>query len=143
MKSGFKNILVLLQAISALLIIGAVYIWAPVCDKLLKLENGKMVPMKCAHSAKLFVALAIIILAVALITFISKRTGAAIQLVVFIAGILLLLNTFSSFIGIGICTKIEMPCNVTALWVRICSIVAMISSLAYVIFEDKKSRIPN
>ena len=47
MKTKLNKIMIALQAVSALCLIGAVKIWAPVCGKLLDLANGNQVPMKC------------------------------------------------------------------------------------------------
>ena len=45
MKTKMNKILIALQAIAAVLLIGAIKIWAPVCGKMLELTTGKTVPM--------------------------------------------------------------------------------------------------
>ncbi|MEG1620581.1 MAG: DUF4418 family protein [Oscillospiraceae bacterium] len=143
MKKLLKNACSYIELFSSLLIIGAVYIWAPVCDKLLTLESGKMVAMKCAHSAKTFVALAVIVAVCAFVSVLWKKSGRGIHLVVLACSILLILNTFTSFIGIGICMNPDMPCNITAMWVRICAGIMALASVVAMVYQEKRNRIPN
>ena len=41
MKTKMNNILILVQAAAAALLLGAVKLWAPVCGKMLELVSGK------------------------------------------------------------------------------------------------------
>lgn len=132
----------LLQLLCALTVLGSVFLWAPVCQKLLTLENGNMVAMKCAHSAKLFVSLAILMGICAIATILKKTTDKSISFVVLAITCLLFLNTYSSPIGIGICMNTSMACNTTAIWVRVSAALSGVTALLSIFTGDRSRRIP-
>ena len=47
MKTKMNKIMIILQALAAVCMIGALKIWAPVCGKMLDLANGNQTHMKC------------------------------------------------------------------------------------------------
>ena len=72
MKTKMNKILIALQAIAAVLLIGAIKIWAPVCGMMLELTTGKTVPMKCHWAGQAGLAIAIVILAAAIMALLAK-----------------------------------------------------------------------
>lgn len=128
MKKNISKIILGLQLMAAILVIGAVYSWAPVCDGLLQLQNGNMVHMKCFYTAQASVALAIILFVAGIMAYLSKTDHRKVQWIVFILGVMLIANTVDSAIGIGICKKV-MACHETAFWIKSAGIVAILSSL--------------
>ena len=143
MKKNINSIVAIAELIASLLILGAVYIWAPVCDKLLTLQNGNNIPMKCFHSAKLFVALAIITLVISFVQLIYKSDLRFLHMIALLVAVFLLMNTYTSLIGIGICKSAEMPCNKTALWVRISSIIAGVAAFMGIMFGYGSKNVPS
>lgn len=138
-----KKWLFAIPLVCALVILGAVYLWAPVCTGLLELKNGNMVPMKCAHAAKLFVALSVVGGLCALAGLVSKRVNKGLALVVLAAGVLLIVNTFASAVGIGICVSPTMACHTTALWVRVCGAVMGLAGLVLLFVGDSGRKLPD
>ncbi|AFL98518.1 MULTISPECIES: DUF4418 family protein [Desulfitobacterium] len=96
------------------IVIGAIYIWAPVCDGLLELKNGNMVHMKCFYTAQASTIIAILLLVQSIYTIITNKKN---PFMVIALGIMLILVTFESIIGIGVCKKV-MACHETAFWLR-------------------------
>jgi len=143
MKLNSKTVISALQILCAIAVIGAVYVWAPVCSKMLVLETGKEVAMKCAHAAKAFVTLSILIGVGGLVSLLKKDNVKAVQIMVLVAAVLLFVQTFGSALGIGICLNPEMPCNATALWARIGSGLSAVTSAAILFSGDKSRRIPD
>lgn len=109
---------------------GAVFIWAPVCEGLLTLESGTMVHMKCFYTAQASIALALILLVTAIVAFLSKTDHQKIQWVIVVIGIMMIANTVESVLGIGICKNASMACHETALWLRSSGVLAIVSGLA-------------
>lgn len=134
-----NKIICAVQALSALVLLGAIKIWAPVCGKMLTLTSGKEVPMKCFWTSKAAVAVAIILLAVAVLAFFAKSDGKKFFVVSAVVGVVLFL-VFGSLMGV--CASPEMRCNVTALWGRIVAGVVIASSLAGLI-GGKDGQVPN
>ncbi|MBO4937558.1 MAG: DUF4418 family protein [Oscillospiraceae bacterium] len=113
MKTTMNRILIILQALSALCLIGAVRIWAPVCGKMLELAAGNQVPMKCHWAGQAAIAVAVIILAAAVMALLAKKEYKGLMVVTAVAGIVLFL-VFTSLIGV--CANEQMRCNITKLW---------------------------
>ena len=139
MKTKLNKIMIALQAISALCVIGAVKIWAPVCGKLLDLANGNQVPMKCHWAEQAAVAVCIIILAAAVMAFAAKKEYKGMMVVTGVAGVMLFL-VFTSLIGV--CASPDMRCNTTALWAKILAAVVMAASLVGLL-AGKEGQIPS
>ena len=73
MKTKLNNMLILVQAVAAAAMIGAIKLWAPVCGKMLELVSGKEVPMKCHWAGQAAIAICIIILAAAIMALLAKK----------------------------------------------------------------------
>ncbi len=99
----------------ALLMLGAMYIWAPVCDGLLELANGNMVHMKCFYARQAVTVVVLLLLVQAASAYITKKTN---PVMIVALGIMLVALTYQSFLGIGICMNDTMPCHDTASWIR-------------------------
>lgn len=113
MKTTMNKILIILQAASALCLVGAIKLWAPVCGKMLDLANGSRVSMKCHWAGQAAIAVAVIILAAALMALLAKKEYKGLMVVNAVAGVVL----FLVFTGlIGVCANADMRCNVTKLW---------------------------
>ena len=72
MKTKLNNMLILVQAVAAAVMVGAIKIWAPVCGKMLELVSGKEVPMKCHWAGQAAIAIAVIILVAAVMALLAK-----------------------------------------------------------------------
>ena len=113
MKTKMNNILILMQAVAAAVMIGALKIWAPVCGKMLELVSGKEVPMKCHWAGQAAIAVAVIILAAAIMALLAKKEYKGLMVVNAVAAVVLFL-IFTSLIGV--CASQEMRCQATKLW---------------------------
>lgn len=139
MKTTLNKLLIAMQALAAACVIGAVKIWAPVCGKLLELENGNQVPMKCHWAGQAAIAIAVIILATALMALLAKKEYKGLMAVNAVAGVLLFL-VFTSLIGV--CANEEMRCNVTKLWGMGAAAVTVTASLINLL-SGKEGQIPD
>ena len=139
MKSKLFNILAAVQAAAALLVLGAIKLFAPVCGKMLTLENGNEVHMKCFYTAQAAVAVCVILLVAAVVTILSKVDYKKVQLVSITGGILLFL-LFTSLIGV--CANPDMACNGTAVWAKIGAAVTVLCGVAS-FFGGKDGQIPD
>ena len=113
MKTKMNNILILLQALAAAVMIGALKIWAPVCGKMLELVSGKEVPMKCHWAGQAAIAIAVIILVAAVMALLAKKEYKGLMVVTAVAAVMLFL-VFTSLIGV--CASEEMRCQATKVW---------------------------
>lgn len=138
MKTKLSNLLIGLQASAALCVLGAVKLWAPVCDKMLELESGNQVPMKCHWAGQAAVAVAVILLVCAIMAFAAKKDHKKLMVVSAVAAVML----FLVFTGlIGVCAGETMQCRTTALWGKIAAGVAFAASLVE-LFSGKEGQIP-
>ena len=138
MKTKLNNILIVLQALAAAAVIGAVKIWAPVCGKLLELVSGKEVPMKCHWAGQAAIAVAVIILAAALMALLAKKEYKGLMVVTAVAGVLLFM-IFTSLIGV--CASMEMRCQATKLWGIGAAVVIFGASLINLL-SGKEGQVP-
>ena len=113
MKTKMNNILILLQALAAAVMIGALKIWAPVCGKMLELVSGKEVPMKCHWAGQAAIAICILILVAAVMALLAKKEYKGLMVVTAVAAVMLFL-VFTSLIGV--CASEEMRCQATRVW---------------------------
>ena len=113
MKTKMNNILILIQAVAAAVMVGAVKIWAPVCGKMLELVSGKEVPMKCHWAGQAAIAIAVIILVAAVMALLAKKEYKGLMVVTAVAAVMLFL-VFTSLIGV--CASEEMRCQATRVW---------------------------
>ena len=133
-----NKILAAIQAISALCLMGAVKIWAPVCGKLLELANGNQVPMKCHWAGQAAIALAVVALAAALTALLSQKSASGLLLVNAVTGVVIFL-VFTSLIGV--CAGEEMRCQTTRLWGMGTAAVITLTSLIGLL-TNKEGQIP-
>ena len=139
MKTTMNKILILLQAVCALCLIGAVKFWAPVCGKLLDLADGNQVPMKCHWAGQAAIAVAIVILAAAVMALLAKKEFKGLMVVTAVAGVML----FLIFTGlIGVCANEEMRCNVTKIWGMGTAALIFAASLINLL-SGKEGQVPN
>lgn len=134
MKNKLSKTVTIVLALVSLLMLGAIFIWAPACDTLLELKSGNMTNMKCFYTGKAAAALALVLLVTCISSFFSKGH----QWTIIIIGILLIALTYTSFIGIGICKKDTMMCHDTALWIRIGGILAILGGTFMLFNKDTK-----
>lgn len=140
MQKSLSIIILLTQLLASLLVLGSVFIWAPVCDGLLTLASGTLVHMKCFYTAQASIALALILMITAIAAYFSKTDHNKIQWVVIIIGIMLISNTFESTIGIGVCKKSTMACISTAVWLRASGFLAVASGLLDIFVNRNKKK---
>ena len=138
MKTKFNTVLIALQALTALIVLGAVKIWAPVCGKMLELTSGKQVPMKCHWAGQAAIAVSIIILAAALVALLTRKEYKGLMVVNAVAGVVLFL-VFTSLIGV--CASEEMRCQITKLWGMGCAAVTFGTALINLL-SGKEGQVP-
>lgn len=129
MKKYLSKIVLLLQIIAAFVALGAIYIWAPVCNGLLTLANGNMAHMRCYYTAQSSSVLALVLVFAAIIAYLSSNDHRKVQWITVLLGIMLIANTIESGIGSGMCQKAEMACQATAMWIKYAGILAIVSGL--------------
>jgi hypothetical protein len=139
MKKHLSKIILGTELLAALLILGAVFIWAPVCSGLLTLQNGTLVHMKCFYTAQASIVLALILVIAAIAAFFSKTDHNKIHWVIIVIGIMIIANTYDSIIGIGICKKVTMECHTTAVWLKVGAALAIISGLLDIFANSSKT----
>ena len=125
MKTKLSNVWIGLQAAAALCTVGAVKIWAPVCGKMLTLESGKEVPMKCFYTGQAAIAVAAILFVVAVLALFAKKDHRKLMVVSAVCAVVMFL-VFGSLIGV--CVSPEMRCHTTAFWCRGAAIVTLAAS---------------
>ena len=131
MKNKLSGIIVL---ISSLLILGANYIWAPVCGGSLQLADGGSCAMKCHYYAITLPFFAVLLLACAVCLLLLKdKKGAAILT---ITAALLIIALTNGNIGIGVCVKEGMRCHATALWGRIGALLALLGGVLGILLKN-------
>jgi len=126
MSNKTLKIITIIQILDALALLGAKFIWAPVCSAMLTLENGSTVHMKCYYTGQLVMVLGLILLFTAFMALLAGKDYIKFQLLIIIVSILLLLAPSSALIGI--CEKAGMACHRTAAWARGCGVVAILSA---------------
>ncbi len=138
MKTKLSNILIVIQALAAICMLGAVKIWAPVCGKMLELANGREVHMKCWYTGQVAIGLAIIILTAAVMAFIARKGHKGLMVVSAVSAVVLFLM-FTSMIGV--CASETMRCQVTRLWGIGAAAVTFAASLVELI-SGKEGQVP-
>ncbi len=116
----------------ALVVLGAIYIWAPVCNQFVEMANGNMAHMRCFYTAHAATYLAILLLASSVISLATKNKTAVISLII---GIMLITIT-NDTLGIGVCKKSTMSCIQTAGWLKGCGIVTIIASAGQLFIKE-------
>ena len=131
-KTKVLMIMQIICGLTALIVLGAIYIWAPVCDQFLQLANGNMTHMKCFYTAYAATYLAILLLASSIISLATRNKTAIISLII---GIMLITIT-NDTIGIGVCKKSTMSCIQTGIWLKGCGIVTIIVSAVQLLVKE-------
>jgi hypothetical protein len=126
MKKKISKAMAVIQILTALVALGSKFIWAPVCQNMLTLENGRTVYMKCHWTGQLVVALGILLLVTSIMSLLAKDYS-RFQVGVIIIGILLFLAPTSAIIGV--CANEEMICHNTATWIKACGAVVIITGI--------------
>ena len=138
MKTKLNNVLIAIQALAAIVMVGAIKIWAPVCGKMLETTAGKQVPMKCHWAGQAAIAVSVIILATAIVALLAKKEYKGLMVVNAVAGVILFL-VFTSLIGV--CASEEMRCQTTKLWGMGCAAVTVVTSLVNLL-SGKEGQVP-
>jgi hypothetical protein len=125
-------IMQIICGLTALVVLGAIYIWAPVCDQFLQLANGNMTHMRCFYTAHAATYLAILLLVSSVVSLATKNKTAIISLII---GIMLITIT-NDTIGIGVCKKSTMSCIQTAVWLKGCGIVTIIAGAGQLFIKE-------
>ncbi len=139
MKSNTQKVVAFVQAVAALVVVGATRFWAPVCQGKLELATGKKVAMKCFYTDRVSMIIAGLIILAAVLIFISKHEVKKLYFITLVLGVLLFL-TYTHIIGV--CMNPEMPCNITALWGKAAAVAVSVMSLIG-IFVNKETQVPN
>ena len=139
MKTKLSNVWILLQALAAACVLGAVKLWAPVCGKMLELANGNQVPMKCHWAGQAAIAVSIIILAASLLALLAKSGHKRLMAVNAVAAVMLFL-VFTSLIGV--CASETMRCQTTKLW-GIGAAVVVFAAALIELLSGKEGQIPD
>jgi len=105
---------------------------------MLELVDGRMVPMKCAWSARATLLLSLMIIVFCLTAIITKKPMVVAIVVVAIACILMTIDTP---VSIGICMKADMDCHTTAAWIRVSMAIVCISTIAGFILDPKRKKV--
>ena len=138
MKTTMNKVMIILQALAAACVLGAIKIWAPVCGKLLDLANGNQVPMKCHWAGQAAMAVSVIIIAVAVMALLAKKEYKGFMVVNAVAAAML----FLIFTGlIGVCASTEMRCQVTKIWGIGAAAVVFATSLINLL-SGKEGQVP-
>lgn len=139
MKTKMNKILIALQAIAAVLLIGAIKIWAPVCGKMLETTTGKQVPMKCHWAGQAGLAIAIVILAAAIMALLAKKEYKGLMVITAVCAVLLFMVFATGFIGV--CASETMRCQTTKVWGIGAAIVTFAASLINLL-SGKEGQVP-
>lgn len=134
-----NKIIAWIHLIAALLMMGALRVWAPVCQKLLTLESGKQVPMKCFYTDRVGMILAGVLLVLALILFWVKRPHRSIYVLSIVLGALLILSYTSI---IGVCMNPAMPCHTAKLWAIGIGVVVILAGCVG-LFAGREGQLPS
>ena len=139
MKTNLNKAMIILQALAAACVLGAIKIWAPVCGKMLELTTGKQVPMKCHWAGQAAIAVSLIILVVAVMALLAKKEYKGLMVVSAVAGAILFLIFTNTLIGV--CASADMRCNVTKVWGMGAAAVTVAASLINLL-SGKEGQVP-
>ncbi len=138
LKNYLGNII---SIIASILTLGAVKIWAPVCQKQLELywESGdvKLMNMRCFFTEKAVIYLSVILIVLAVIALVKKTKPVILPILI---GALYYVSTTKGALGLGMCkTGIGMQCEQTRYWIYAAAVLAIVAGIINFIFKDKKS----
>lgn len=132
MKKKVLKVFGIIQIIAALVTLGAILVWSPVCSGMLTLESGAQIHMKCYYTGQTAKVLCLIMLFTAVMSLFASKDYSKFQFLIVVIGILMLLLP-TSFI-IGVCVKEGMACISTAAWIRGSAIVGIITGVLGIIY---------
>lgn len=138
MKTTMNKVMIVLQALAAAALLGAIKIWAPVCGKLLELTNGNQAPMKCHWAGQAAIAISVIIIAAAVMALLAKKEYKGLMVVNAVAAVVLFL-VFTSLIGV--CASETMRCQLTKVWGIGAAAVVFAASLINLL-SGKEGQVP-
>ena len=138
MKTTMNKVMIVLQALAAATLLGAIKIWAPVCGKMLELVSGKQVPMKCHWAGQAAIAISVIIIAAAVMALLAKKEYKGLMVVNAVAAVVLFL-VFTSLIGV--CASETMRCQLTKVWGIGAAAVVFAASLINLL-SGKEGQVP-
>ncbi len=138
MKPNISLICQVVSLLSALVVLGAVLVWAPPCAGSLELANGNMVPMRCAYAGKAAVLLAVVLAVVCLAALATKKSATVAIVALSVA---LVVVTFNTPFSAGVCSAADMACQTTAVWLRVCGIVSAAAALVAFAADPTRKRV--
>ena len=133
-KSSFK-VLNGIVVLVGFIVIGSILIWSPVCEKMIELANGNMTHMRCFYTGQASVLLSIVLIVAGIESLLMNTRKPWTFMAI---GIMLLVVTSNSVLGIGICMKDTMPCHGTAAWIRGGGILTIIYGLVSLVKGDTR-----
>ena len=139
MKTTMNKIMIVLQALAAALLIGAIKIWAPVCGKMLDLANGNQTHMKCHWAGQAGFAVAVILLIAAVMALLAKKEYKGFMVITAVCGALLFMIFATDFIGV--CASETMRCQITKVWGIGAAAVTVAASLINLL-SGKEGQVP-
>ena len=139
MKTTMNKIMIILQALAAAALLGAVKIWAPVCGKMLDLANGNQTHMKCYWAGQAGFAVAVILLIAAVMALLAKKEYKGFMFITAVCGALLFMIFATSFIGV--CASETMRCQITKVWGIGAAAVSFAASLINLL-SGKEGQVP-
>ncbi|MEW6622164.1 MAG: DUF4418 family protein [Bacillota bacterium] len=129
MRNKFANIPGIVGMLIGILIIFTPFHLAPVCQGLLELTNGKMVPMRCHYTGQAEVYLGILIVFTALLLFLSKSYAVKKSLALILVALGIVVILLPTKLGIGVCMS-PMECHTTAKFLYTLGALLIINGLA-------------
>lgn len=134
----FKIIAVVIMILALVVAIVPAFTNCSYDGRVLTLQNGKTVAMKCTWSAKAELALGIPLLAVGVLMLVSRRkeTIRAMSILGLVLGVLVILIPTSL---IGVCASADMDCNAIMKPTMIVSgiILILVSAVAFILNERR------
>lgn len=134
MNDKLTKVFAAAQALAGACIIGAAELWAPVCGKMLELQNGNEVHMKCFYAGQAAVIIGLILLVIGVLALINKSSSTGLLAVGAVCGIALFM-VFGDFIGV--CGAEGMACRTTAVWGKVCGAIAVVAFAASILTSKK------
>lgn len=138
-KSMTNNAVVIINLLAGIIMAAAPKVWAKPCRKMLSLENGNQMHMRCFYSGQALVILGIILAINALVMLFvnNKIQGAAVAIITSVLSFIVVSDTG---FGIGICAHMEMACHVMASWAKLSAGLSIITGIILIILNLKKEK---
>jgi hypothetical protein len=129
-----SRILGVILLLCALVLAGAVLLWAQPCGAMLQMGN-KAVHMRCFYQKPIGCCAAVLWLAFAADCLKNKRIA---LLPILVSGLAVVSLSFDWALGIGVCQNVKMACHTTAWWARGTGIAAALAALVCSIDFDRQ-----